>query len=1052
MLHTLLWLAAAALAPLGAGCGSSAPIGEPPLGASDFVSAAGQQGQPTAGGDKNGFSEGAAAAPSADGSGTRTVEEGDIYRVLAPERLLNLNSYRGLQVIDLSDVSAPKVMGRVAVTGYPVEMYVVDQRAYVLLNNWYGYYGTRTDVHVEAYQGGLVLAVDLTDPAHPTITGRAEVPGNIVTSRLTRGGGKEALFVAASNWNGQSATVVRSFAVSGAGKLEERSTIDLGGWVVDVAATPQALLVARSQYDASSYYTSSVAVIDISDPEGGMVEGASIPVAGSIKDKNNMDLYRGVLRVASGSQWGGTGAHLETFNVTDIQAPAPIDHQTFGDGQDLYATVFLANKAFCVTYRRVDPLHAFAITDDGLVTPKAEFVITGWNDFFTPVADDTRLIGVGVDDQGGRNMAVSLYDITDLANPNPFVGRASVEFDSSWSEAQWDDRAFSVLENAVEIPSATGVTETGLVLLPFTGYNYDGGAYVAGVQIFTFSPTTLTKRGVMDHGTQVRRSFMQSAGVTANLSEQKLSLYDAQNPDSPLALGKLDLAPNYMDFFVFGGYGARLKYDVDYYRWWGTQTDLPDNQLQIIPLGADPDLATPIAVVSLPARAQLFQVGSLAVAVTTTYVENSNPAQYSSDVRVYDLSDPTSPQLRGTLTTDKIQPAYGYWYGGMGDCWDCGRYYWYYGNLEAQVAGAALVFPARQWQNELLGNEHVCYSYPNEPYQGDCSGAAGATCSYVTGNITCSSLNGAPQTCAGGYSRCSSDAAGKWTCEKLEPSAVQTQTYCYDQQKYRYWSNLTLSALDLRDPAQPAMAADLTMPTTEDDASVLAKDAAIYVTFRVPVTIPGDSRPFVRYYFKKVDLTDPQHPTVGTPVNIPGELIMVDGATIYTRDTVWGQNIVEAAINRLQVLGDHAFLQARRRFQDQEVHTVLLDGAGHVLVSHGDSWYMAYEPGYDSSQRVEKLSILDTSGASFPILASVDVDQWASLRDAKLGRALFSVPGGLLVVNVQTATAPYAQAYFPVQGWPTRTVVANGDVYMPAGSYGMYRFDIDEFNLLARAQ
>jgi hypothetical protein len=55
-------------------------------------------------------------------------------------------------------------------------------------------------------------------------------------------------------------------------------------------------------------------------------------------------------------------------------------------------------------------------------------------------------------------------------------------------------------------------------------------------------------------------------------------------------------------------------------------------------------------------------------------------------------------------------------------------------------------------------------------------------------------------------------------------------------------------------------------------------------------------------------------------------------------------------------------------------------------------------------------------------------------------------------MNVQNPTAPFAQSYFALQGWPTRLVVANNDIYMPAGSYGMYRFDIDSYNILTADQ
>ena len=53
----------------------------------------------------------------------------------------------------------------------------------------------------------------------------------------------------------------------------------------------------------------------------------------------------------------------------------------------------------------------------------------------------------------------------------------------------------------------------------------------------------------------------------------------------------------------------------------------------------------------------------------------------------------------------------------------------------------------------------------------------------------------------------------------------------------------------------------------------------------------------------------------------------------------------------------------------------------------------------------------------------------------------------MLVVNIADATQPHAQAYFALRGWP-RELVSNGDnVYFPAGPFGLYTFDTNEYNL-----
>ena len=177
---------------------------------------------------------------------------------------------------------------------------------------------------------------------------------------------------------------------------------------------------------------------------------------------------------------------MQTFDASSIHNLAPIDHARFGDNESLFATLFLGNKAFFVTYLRVDPFHAFRVDDDGTITEMAEFVVSGWNDFFRAVQNEERLVGIGINDENGRQVAVILYDITDLSNPEPLIARAEVEVKSSWSEANWDHRAFSVLEDAVQVGGPNGEAETGLVFLPFTAFGHADSRYSAAVQIFTF--------------------------------------------------------------------------------------------------------------------------------------------------------------------------------------------------------------------------------------------------------------------------------------------------------------------------------------------------------------------------------------------------------------------------------------------------------------------------------------------------------------------------------------------------------------------------------------
>ena len=77
------------------------------IGATDFVSADGNNGETSRSDDDT-------ASPGEGDSGgdDRSVEEGDIYRVLDDGLLVNLNSWRGLQVIDVSTPADPSIIGK----------------------------------------------------------------------------------------------------------------------------------------------------------------------------------------------------------------------------------------------------------------------------------------------------------------------------------------------------------------------------------------------------------------------------------------------------------------------------------------------------------------------------------------------------------------------------------------------------------------------------------------------------------------------------------------------------------------------------------------------------------------------------------------------------------------------------------------------------------------------------------------------------------------------------------------------------------------------------
>jgi hypothetical protein len=115
--------------------------------------------------------------------------------------------------------------------------------------------------------------------------------------------------------------------------------------------------------------------------------------------------------------------------------------------------------------------------------------------------------------------------------------------------------------------------------------------------------------------------------------------------------------PKYTGILVFGDYSARLLETRVYYYWWGSRAEMPPARVEIIPKSEGPDTGHVLASFELQGNPSVYQVGDLLVAVTMEYIDSSEwPYNYETSIEVWDLGEPTAPERRGHLTTDKLKP------------------------------------------------------------------------------------------------------------------------------------------------------------------------------------------------------------------------------------------------------------------------------------------------------------------------------------------------------------------------------------------------------------
>lgn len=141
--------------------------------------------------------------------------------------------------------------------------------------------------------------------------------------------------------------------------------------------------------------------------------------------------------------------------------------------ETIQSTRFVGNRAYMVTFRQIDPLFTFDLTDPTHPLLKGELKIPGFSTYMH-VFDENHLLTIGRDGNAngtGNNMQLQLINVADLTNPY-VVGTPyspSLSGGSSWSTAEYDHHAFTFFEGKLAIPlqtySSTGTSFSGVLVV-----------------------------------------------------------------------------------------------------------------------------------------------------------------------------------------------------------------------------------------------------------------------------------------------------------------------------------------------------------------------------------------------------------------------------------------------------------------------------------------------------------------------------------------------------------------------------------------------------------
>ncbi len=616
----------------------------------------------------------------ADGNGaSRAIVEADVIQV-AGNTLYALSRSAGLAIVDISNPAALKLLGRYReLSGTPFEMYLRGDVAVLMFQGWAQY--IPLDEGGYTYQSmSKIVALDVRNPSSVSAIGSFDVPGTINDSRIVG----NVLYVVGYE-DGycyrcdqeKPTTAVSSLDVGdprAIRKVDELRYSDKTGeysWQRSITVTEDRMYVAGPEYGQNGPVGSTIQVIDISDPAGDLVEGATVQARGEISSRWQMDEHEGVLRVVSQSpRWRTTDPPvLQTFRVISSQELEPLArlNLVIPKQETLRSARFDGDRGYVITALQQDPLFTLDLSDPTAPKQVGELEMPGWIYHMEPRGE--RVLGLGYD-QGNveGSITVSLFDVSNLAAPKML---SRVNFGGSWGSLPEDQdrihKVFRVLEDA------------GLILVPFSGYERSGdfgycGKNIGGVQLVGYANDTLEGLGSAQTVGYARRALIHGEALLS-VSDERVESFDIADRKAPKASSELILANTV-------AYAARLDGDVvvrvttpNWDNRWFVETVDAANAEDVNNRLGQLDLST-VFESSAEQCGQWWYVQSYHSVGSRVYLlyeghrelSRAKVSERESGVLVVDVADPTEPKVIGrtqwTSSEQSGQSAWNTYYGG----------------------------------------------------------------------------------------------------------------------------------------------------------------------------------------------------------------------------------------------------------------------------------------------------------------------------------------------------------------------------------------------------
>jgi uncharacterized secreted protein with C-terminal beta-propeller domain len=467
--------------------------------------------------------------------------------------LIVLSKITGIYTIEINDASQLEILDHKQIPGRPFEMTIRNDRAYVTATHTTGEENSNSQ---EVIVHSKIIEFDLSNPETITKESQLSIDGKITDTRML--GNFLYVVTTKNSYYGQSFTIFSVDLTPGekpAIVTSHEKTSDLIGDTPVIYSTNEHLYLAVTaseswEYTAPTYYD-LIYKFNISSIDGRLDFVNQNNSAGPIFARWQMSEQHGVFRIITQptfdlpilQQYTVSEDAFDSLNNLTITVPyEEVLKSVRYDGTRGYLITALYETRMEGEIEEhiviADPLYILDLTNPNAPTQHGSLEMPGFVHFMQ--VNGSTMVGLSVNEDG-ESLSIALIDVSDIDNPS-LTDR--INMPGNFNQLAED---FDRIHKALTID-----WERGLILMPFAQniFESESGPNIltqfSGVQMFNFTPTSISAGVTLPHLGFARRSIIVDDETIITMGDQWIGMFDISSFSHPALLSNVILShPSY---------------------------------------------------------------------------------------------------------------------------------------------------------------------------------------------------------------------------------------------------------------------------------------------------------------------------------------------------------------------------------------------------------------------------------------------------------------------------------------------------------------------------